>query len=126
MDVVGDMMQKLAEEAGEEVSNEVKARAGAGAGGNWLVALAKAMGDVAGKHLANAVNLAGKISSMEDLQPTGNETQDAADRSNQAREMSSIQAQMQAENQMFKLAQEASSTLLKTIGESLSTAARKQ
>ena len=44
----------------------------------------------------------------------------------QAERMVGLQAEMQAETQMFKLAQEATSTIIKSVGEALSSTARKQ
>jgi len=40
--------------------------------------------------------------------------------------MAGLQAMMQAESQMFKLAQEMTTTVVKNIGEALQSTARKQ
>ena len=105
--------------------------------GNWLVVLAKAMGDVAGKHLKQMVLIANEISKLSDNSPdmmggegeTLTDTQldaNATIRAENAAEMSGLQAMNQAEAQMFKLAQEMTTTVVKSIGEALSSTARKQ
>jgi len=82
------------------------------------------MGDVAGAHLGNAVLRAGQISQLEPISGTGEEA--TAGRQAQATEMAGLQAEMQADSQMFKLAQEATTTIIKNTGEALATTARKQ
>jgi len=138
-DLLEELMRNLAAEMKEESeaagAAEEGGEAGGGGGikgkgkgdvgggsGNWLTMLARAMSEVAGKHLANSIETAGKISDMKDL---GDDASDSA-RANQAKEMTVLQASMQADTQMFKLAQEATTTIVKSVGEALSSTARKQ
>ena len=139
--MIMDMIKELGAEGEEQVEGGGKGKQKGGM--NWLALLAQAMGEAAGKHMANAIELADKISTMgdktgEDLQEhvggdfTATVTEgaegdeDAPNRADQARAMTVLQAQMQAETQMFKMVFEATSTLLKTIGEGFGTMARKQ
>lgn len=85
---------------------------------HWLVVLAKAMGGAAGEHLKKAVELGKQIAEVSG-RTDGNDAQNAKD-------MAELQAQMQAHTQMFKLASEATSTIIKTTGEGMSSLARKQ
>lgn len=110
-----DVNEEL-EEAGAGSEGEGSSKSGKG-GGNWLAVLAKAMGDVAGQHLGNSVRLSEEIAANS----TGGGATDA-----QAQKMAGLQAEMQAETQMFKLAQEATTTIIKSVGEALSSTARKQ
>jgi len=132
-DLIEDIVRAVLEDIQEEVQEEGERSAGgeqgggaggAAGGGNWLVALARAMGDVAGRHLANSVEAASEISNLGSINGTGEEADIA--RSNQAQKMAGLQAEMQADSQMFKLAQEATTTIVKNTGEALTTAARKQ
>jgi len=126
-DVIMDLLQAMTQAADEMMNEEaeggteggVKGKGQAGGGSNWLEALAKAMGDVAGQHLGKSVGLANEISAL--AAESGEETNQA-----QAQEMTALQAQMQAETQMFKLAQEAVTTIVKSVGEALTATARKQ
>ena len=85
---------------------------GAGGSGNWLVDLAKALGRASGNHLEDVIELGkdlGEIDAKED--PAA---------------FAEKQAEFQAANQIFKMFQEAISTLIKSIGEGITTMARKQ
>ncbi len=128
-DAVMDMLEAMTRAADEMMNEEAaggteggvkgKGKGQAGGASNWLEALAKAMGDVAGQHLGKSVGLANEISAL--AAESGEETNQA-----QAQEMTALQAQMQAETQMFKLAQEAVTTIIKSVGEALTATARKQ
>jgi len=126
-DAINEMLEAMTRAADEMMNEEaaggteggVKGKGKAGGGSNWLEALAKAMGDVAGQHLGKSVGLANEISAL--AAESGEETNQA-----QAQEMTALQAQMQAETQMFKLAQEAVTTIIKSVGEALTATARKQ
>ena len=82
-------------------------------GGNWLVAIAKAMGDAAGKHAEKLVDLSKQI---ESAQGAGGE---------EAKKVTGLQAEFQAESQLFSMLQNAFSNAIKSIGEGLSTMGRK-
>ncbi len=115
MDFIKEVATEEIKEADKSASGEGSASsAGGGGGGNWLVALAKAMGKVAGQHLANTVALGKQISALEGQGEAA------------AALMPELTAQMQAESQMFKMAQETVTTVVKTVGEALHSTARKQ
>lgn len=127
VDAMQQVMDNVRDQATEELEDAAGGQGGrgkAGGGANWLSQLAKAMGDVAGAHLGNAVGLAGRISQLEKIEGTGEEA--VAGRQAQATEMAGLQAEMQADTQMFKLAQEATTTIVKSLGEALTSSARKQ
>ena len=118
----GEMREESKESTkGSEAGKEAGAAGGAGGaegagggggGGNWLIDLAKALGRASGKHLENVIELGkdlGEIDAKED--PAA---------------FAEKQAEFQAANQIFKMFQEAISTLVKSIGEAINTLARKQ
>jgi len=113
----GDIMQTAAENMAQDAADEADAETRKSGGGNWLIALAKALGETAGEHLESMVELSEKIGDIK-----GSGKSDKA----QAKEMADLQAQFQAESQMFKMVSEATSTAVKSIGEGLSSMARKQ
>ncbi len=86
---------------------------------NWLVAMAKAMGDAAGAHAKRMVELSNEIS---DLTSQGGSKEQQAENAQKA---SGLQAECQAESQMFGMLQGAFSNAIKTIGEGMSQMARK-
>ncbi len=136
MDVLIEAIENNAQDfvsGAEEQAN----KSGGQGGGNWLVALAKAMGEVAGAHLERMVQLSNEITQVSggDIINTDGLTGDALAsaqdqnttvRSNEAREMAALTAEMQAESQMFKMAQEMTTTVVKNIGEALHSTSRKQ
>ncbi len=85
---------------------------GSGGGENWLIALAKAMGKVSGKFLEKQVEAGKKLGAME-----GSEGSEGV--------FAELNAEMQAAAQMFKIAQEALATVVKTAGEGMVSVARK-
>jgi len=114
-DVMDNVMDTLRSSMSDEMGNASKGSsdgAGKGGQGNWLAVLARALGDVAGKHLEKMVELG---SEMGELDSTENPEQFAQ-----------FQSEFQAESQIFKMFQEAIGTMVKSIGEGMSTVARKQ
>ncbi len=121
-EIVDSVLEQLGEDINENIEESEGGSEGSGGGsgtgsGNWLAVLAKAMGDVAGKHLGNSVRLSEEIGAL---------SNGSVDVQKQAELMPGLQAEMQAETQMFKLAQEAAATIVKSVGEALSSTARKQ
>jgi len=102
--------EQLQDEAGAEESGSAGGKGGNG-GGNWLVTLAKALGKMSGEHLDKMVELGNKMGAM------GEESAGA---------MAEANAKFQAEAQMFRMLQESISTMLKSIGEGMSSVVRKQ
>lgn len=86
---------------------------GGKSGSSWLVAIAKAMGAAAGKHAEKLVDLSKQI---EQKSGSGGDA---------AKEVTGLQAEFQAESQMFSMLQSAFSNAIKSIGEGMSQMARK-
>ena len=79
---------------------------------SWLIALAKAMGQIAGKH-ADKLN---ELSQKMDQAGSGGKA---------SSEFMSAQSEFQAESQLFGMLQSAFTNVLKTLGEGLTQMARK-
>ena len=103
---IDDMMKNLREEL-EGVMKGKEGKGGA-SGGHWLAVLAEALGKVAGEHLGKMVDAAERVqsASKEDLPKAT--------------------AEMTAESKLFQLIQDATSNVLKSVGDGLSAVARKQ
>lgn len=131
-----DLLKFYAEQRLEELNHERSALTnengrqsgqGLNAGGNWLVVLARFMGAAAGEHLKQAVLTGYEIGDVSARADQSNDTQLGRDaNANKAKDMAMLQAEMQAHTQMFKMAYEATATLIKSTGEGLATMARKQ
>jgi|GEM_PF-1828118 len=83
-------------------------------GENWLVALAKTMSDIQNEHLNKMLDASDK---MADNVGEGQEEREA---------FIDAQSEFQARSKLFGMASEATSTALKTIGDAMSSLARKQ
>jgi hypothetical protein len=77
------------------------------------------MGSVAGKHLQKAANLAQEINQI-DTSKKGDKNDDSAEK------MTKLQAEMSAEAQLGNMMMQATSTVIKSIGEGLAAISRKQ
>lgn len=106
--IIDNIMEQVKANMDEEAEKSV----GTGTAGNWLMVLAKAMGEVSGEHLQTMVDSSREMASL-----TGE---------GQEKEFATVQAEMTGASQIFKLTQESISTVLKSIGEGLSSVARKQ
>jgi|GEM_PF-6964745 len=140
---VAEMLDEMALNAIGEAGGEAGKKAHGG-GGNWLVALARALGEIAGKHLMKMVNAADAIGALSDdknmaefVAKEGDSAQVKHDKevgrenavshnAKNAKAMAKLTAEMQAHGQMYKLIQEATTTAIKTVGEALHSTARKQ
>lgn len=135
-DAYRDLMRFYAEQRLEELDEDLKAgpgeqkkskELGGDGSGNWLVVLAKAMGAAAGEHLKQAVLSGYNIAEISGRTDQDTNTQAGRDfNAQKAKDMAIEQASMQAHTQMFKMAFEATATLIKTTGEGMSAMARKQ
>ncbi|MCG8002329.1 MAG: hypothetical protein JAY88_02555 [Candidatus Thiodiazotropha lotti] len=96
----------------ESSEEEAKKCTNGSSNGNWLVILASALGKQAGEHLKNMVELGEKMGAMD------SEAEPEA--------FAQTQSEFQAASQIFKMFQESISTMIKSIGEGLSSVARKQ
>lgn len=112
VDSIMDMVMQNMEEENGEASSGSGERA-SGSGGNWLMVLAKALGKAAGTHLDTMLEKGQEMGDMESSK--GKEG-----------EFAEVQAEFQAASQMFKMFQESISTMLKSLGEGMSSVARKQ
>jgi hypothetical protein len=102
-------------------------KGGAQPAGNWLIAMARAMGAAAGDHAKRMVELSNKIN---DLSAKGKGIDASSDagkkqQADNAAETSAAQAEFQAEGQMYSMLQNAFSNAIKSIGEGMTTMARK-
>ena len=84
------------------------------AGEHWLSILARALGKASGKHLEAMLELGDQMGKVGDI-----------DEGNQA-EFAEMQADFQAQSQIFKMFQESISTMLKSIGDGMSAVGRRQ
>ncbi len=117
---IDEMMEQLsksiADQTAQNCQDDEGVQGGKGGGANsWLIALAKAMGQTAGKHADKLVELSNKMDAASSSQGKGGPSS----------EFTSAQSEFQAESQMFGMLQNAFTNALKSIGEGLSTMARK-
>lgn len=123
--LVDNIRKQLGEEskdAAGEASGTGKSGKGKRSTGSWLQAIAKAMGAVLGQKAAEMVKLSDKVSSLGEKSSglKGEEKQD------NAQQMTAAQTELQGVSQEYKLLTETISTVIKGIGEALSTMGRKQ
>ncbi|MCG7965510.1 MAG: hypothetical protein JAY63_02860 [Candidatus Thiodiazotropha taylori] len=102
-------------------------REGGGTEGNWLVALAGALAKVQQQFLNAAMD---NMKTMEEngsgATQGGNDTQSAEEKEKQRNEFLEAQSQYQANMQMFNMVANMTATSLKSLGEGLTSIARKQ
>jgi hypothetical protein len=99
--------------------------------GSWLVALARAMGQMTGKHLENMMQAQADMEHSDDIKDTEkykNASESEQEKMDQeaGSAFTEAQAVFQAESKLFSMCSEATSTVLKSIGEGLSSMSRKQ
>lgn len=126
-DLIKKLVDNVRKQLGEESKDAAGEASGAGKGGkkstgSWLQAIAKAMGEVLGQKAGEMVKLTDKISSL--AEASGN--MKGEDKQKNAQEMTAAQTEFQGVSQEYKLLTETVSTVIKGIGESLSTMGRKQ
>lgn len=101
-------------------AGQLQEKEGAGATGggkSWLVAIAQAMGNALGTKAAKLVELSNKLDSLAGK---------SSDDQQAAKEFQKTMAQFQAESQLFSMLSNAFSTAIKSIGEGMTSLARKQ
>ena len=91
-------------------------------GQSWLVAIAKAMGAAAGTHAKKLVELSHQIDKASQARAN---SKDEKKQGEAADEVTKLQSEFQAESQMFSMLQNAFSNAIKSIGEGMTTMARK-
>jgi len=112
-DIMSGVMKMLQDSMQQETSEASSGNGKRGGGkGNWLAILARALGSTAGQHLKNMVELGEKMGSI--------------DSKENPEQFAETQAEFQAQAQIFKMFQEAIGTMVKSIGEGMSSVARKQ
>ncbi|MDO5087369.1 MAG: hypothetical protein Q4D74_07140 [Comamonadaceae bacterium] len=142
-DKIVDLVRKrLNEGVKDSGKGEEEAASGTGrkkTAGSWLMTIAKAMGEVLGEKAGKMVELANEVKSaakeqkaaadMKAEAANGSEEDkakaEAADKK-AAAHMTEAQTELQGVSQEFKLLTETVSTVIKGLGESLSTMGRKQ
>jgi len=97
----------------DDESSGKSSKSGKGGSSSWLIAMAKAMGKTAGEHAKKLADLSDQINNLQ------------GSNGDQASKASELQSQMQAEGQMFGMLQNAFANVLKSIGDGMSTMARK-
>ena len=121
IDSVREQMKKGSGTDGE--GNKTSGNGGAkgkSTGESWMVAIAKAMGELMGKKAAKLVDLSERIANTNPANDSPEAKQDAA------AQMQKLNAEFQATSQEFSLLQNTFSTSIKAIGEAMSSVARKQ
>jgi predicted secreted Zn-dependent protease len=116
-DLIQGMVKDLVEKAKEEMQGQHKKAGGSGGkhgGGSWLEALSRAMGEVAGDKAAKMVELSNKITGL-----AGDDSPEAA------KEMTAVTQELNGTSKLFSMLQDAFNNVVKSIGDGLSTAARK-
>jgi hypothetical protein len=91
--------------------------------GNWLVALAQGMSQIASNHLSKMMDAQEK---MENSSPESNEGLSKDEKQKNQNDFILAQGEFQAESKLFTMATEATSTAVKAVGDGLASLARKQ
>ncbi len=99
------------------VQNLQSDNAQGGKGKSWLVAIAQALGGIMGDKAAKLVELTGKMDQLAKADPKDTKA---------AKEFQVNMMEFQAQSQLFSMISNASSTAIKSIGEGMTTVARKQ
>jgi hypothetical protein len=118
-DMMSQWASSIAQQASQIMDEEGNVSGGKGGKGggaeSWLVAIAKAMGSISGKHAEKLQELSKK---MDEAGGTG-------EQGGASKEFMEAQSQFQAESQLFGMLQNSFSNAIKTLGEGLTTMARK-
>ncbi len=126
--LTGDVMKSFVDDVSknivDSVTKDLKESGESGGSGkasadSWMVAIAKAMGKMMGQRAEKLVGLSKAMSETQ----TGTDT---ASQQASAKEMQVNNANFQATSQEFSLLQNTFSTAIKSIGEAMSSVARKQ
>ena len=116
-DIAKQIVDSVRRQMTEGTSDSGKECGGGGKAGakSWLQAIAQAMGEAMGNKASKMVELSNKLK-----ENSGGSEQD------QAKEMQATNAEFQAVSQEFKILTDAFNTALKSLGEGMSSMARKQ
>ncbi|MFC4822145.1 hypothetical protein [Dokdonella ginsengisoli] len=113
-----------AEAAGGQEARDTKG--GKGEGGSWLMAIAKALGGTAGQAAARMVKLSDELAELGDKKAGLADSKDTKAKEQAASDYNQKQVEFQGASQEFTLLMNTISTAIKSLGESLTTMARKQ
>lgn len=114
-----------AEAAGGQEARDTKG-GGKGEGGSWLMAIARALGSTAGQAAARMVKLSDELSELGDKKAALADSKDTKAKEQAASDYNQKQVEFQGASQEFSLLMNTISTAIKSLGESLTTMARKQ
>jgi hypothetical protein len=124
--LVENVRNQLKDGNGSEETGTGSAKgSGKSSGGSWMLAIARAMGEVMGKKAARMVELSQKIQALSDSQAQQGQQSDG-DKMKAAAETQKLNTEFQATSQEFNLLQTTFSTTIKTLGEGMASIARKQ
>jgi len=124
-DLIQDLIKGMVDRVKDEVQGGDDCKKGGGKGGasSWLVALARALGEVAGDKAAKMVQLSNDLTKLNDegkgLDKGSKEAED------NARESVSLQSELNGVSKEFQQFQETINTVIKGIGDGLTSVARK-
>ena len=124
-DLIQDLIKGMVDRVKDEVQGGDDCKKGGGKGGasSWLVALAKALGEVAGDKAAKMVQLSNDLTKLNDegkgLDKGSKEAED------NARQSVSLQSELNGVSKEFQQFQETINTVIKGIGDGLTSVARK-
>lgn len=127
--IVDTVREILNENQKDEIASNRTGGSGKGGkkpAGSWLMAIATAMGKVLGEKAAEMVKLSDKISAAAQDKKDAIDKKDGDAKEKAAETSTQAQTELQGVSQEFKLLTETFSTVIKGIGESLSTMGRKQ
>jgi hypothetical protein len=115
-DMMSQWASSIAQQTCQYLDEEggVSGGKGKSSGESWLVAMAKAMGSIAGKHAAELQKLSKAMDNAGSAEGGG-----------ASQEFMELQSKFQAESQLFGMLQNSFANAIKTIGEGLTTMARK-
>ncbi len=130
-DLVKKLLDNVRKQLGEESKDATGEASGSGQGGkskkpagSWLMAIARAMGEVLGEKAGKMVELSDKVSAAAQEQKGAGKDEEA--KSAAAADMTAAQTELQGVSQEYKLLTESINTVVKGIGEALSNLGRKQ
>jgi hypothetical protein len=120
-----NLVKSILQEMGGEEGKASGKGGGKTAGGGWLQAIARAMGNTLGDKAAEMVRLSNKMSELNEAKGQISKDDTQANEAN-AREFNQTMTQFQATSQEYSMLNNVFSTAIKALGESLSSMARKQ
>ena len=130
-DLIKQLTDNIRKQLNEDTKDSTAANRAGGTGGkgkksamSWLQAIAKALGEVLGEKARKMTELSQKVSDAADAQKAAGDDKKAQQEA--AAEMTKVQTELQGVAQEYKLLSETISTVIKSIGEALSTLGRKQ